>query len=162
VPTPSEGPIGPFPSDLDPGDYDKQRRRILWKMPSGLYLLGSRAGADRNLMTINWVTQVSFQPKLVAVSVERTARTHELIDQGRVFSLNLIDRDDRSLVRKFVKPAELGEGSTLNGVAFHDGPSGAPVVDQAVAWLDCEVRQEVHLGGHTLFVGEVIDARFGG
>ena len=49
---------------------------------------------------------------------------------------------------------------TLNGFAFHDGVTGAPVLDIAVAWGDCEVRQQIELGGHTLFVGEVVDAGF--
>ena len=78
------GPVGPFPPGVDDDDardeYDKRRRRVLWKMPSGLYVLGSTDGADRrNGMTINWVTQVTFEPKLVAVSVEQTAFTHELV-----------------------------------------------------------------------------------
>lgn len=47
-------PIGPFPDGVDPVEYDKLRRRILWMMPSGLYVVGSRAGGRRNLMTLNW------------------------------------------------------------------------------------------------------------
>ena len=66
--------IGPFPAgvetDEDRDAYDRMRRRALWTMPSGLYLVGSRAGDERNLMTCNWATQVSFEPKLLAVGVE--------------------------------------------------------------------------------------------
>ena len=69
------------PSGHDPEEYDKLRRRVLWKMPSGLYVLGSRAGERRNGMTMNWVTQLSFDPKLVGVSVEREAFTHELVSR---------------------------------------------------------------------------------
>ena len=43
---------------------------------------------------------------------------------------------------------------------FHDGCSGAPILDQAVGYLDCQVRDRLPVGGHTLFVGEVLDARF--
>ncbi|MGH9150477.1 MAG: flavin reductase family protein [Acidimicrobiales bacterium] len=155
------GIVGPIPAGRDPGDYDKLRRRVLWAMPSGLYVIGSRAGGRRNAMTANWVTQVSFEPKLIAVSVESTALTHELIAAGRVFSLNLVDREDRAMVRRFTKPVEVDEAaSTLNGFPFHDGPSGAPILDQAVAWVGCELRQEVAMGGHTLFLGEVVDGGF--
>jgi flavin reductase (DIM6/NTAB) family NADH-FMN oxidoreductase RutF len=161
MPNPSKGPIGPFPPGVDPADYDKLRRRVLWKMPSGLYLLGSRSGDRRNLMTLNWATQVSFEPKLVAVSVEQAAVTHDLITRGRAFSLNLLDREDRALVRKFVKPVDLDEdGTSLAGVRFHDGITGAPVIDQAVAWIECRIHQDIDCGGHTLFVGEVVDAGF--
>src|SRR5712691_6354739 len=99
-----DGPVGPFPEGSDPEEYDKLRRRVLWKMPSGLYVIGSRSGDRRNFMTANWVTQISFDPKLVAVSVEKEAVTHSLIESGRVFSVNIVDREDRAIVRKFTKP----------------------------------------------------------
>jgi len=155
-------PVGPFPEGADPEEYDRLRRRVLWKMPSGLYLVGSRDGARRNFMTLNWATQLSFDPKLIGIGVERTAITHELIAGGRAFSLSILDREDRAIVRKFVKPAELdGDGRSLNGFAFHDGPvTGVPILDQAAAWLECQVRQQVVCGNHTLFVGEVVHCGF--
>jgi flavin reductase (DIM6/NTAB) family NADH-FMN oxidoreductase RutF len=157
-----EGLVGPFPPGHDPEEYDRLRRRVFWTMPSGLYVLGSTDKAERrNGMTLNWATQVSADPKLLGVSVELTAFTHELISVGRVFSLNIIDREDRAIVRKFTKPVEVDLAArTLNGFAFHDGVSGAPILDQAVAYLDCEVRESVVVGEHTLFLGEIVDAGF--
>ena len=153
--------VGPVPEGRDPEEYDKLRRRVMWTMPSGLYVIGSRAGERRNAMTANWATQVSSDPKLVAVGVEKGAFTHELITEGRVFSVTIVDREDRAIVRKFTKPVEVDvAASTLNGFPFHDGPTGAPVLDQAVAWLDCRVHSTVDLGDHTLFLGEVVDAGF--
>jgi flavin reductase (DIM6/NTAB) family NADH-FMN oxidoreductase RutF len=155
------GIVGPVPEGRDPEEYDKLRRRVLWTMPSGLYVIGSRAGERRNAMTANWATQVSSDPKLVAVSVEKPALTNELIAEGRVFSVNVVDREDRAIVRKFTKPVEVDAGArTLNGFPYHDGPTGAPILDQAVAWVDCRVQREVDLGSHTLFLGEVADAGF--
>ncbi len=159
------GPIGPYPpgveTDEDREEYDRLRRRVLWTLPYGLYIVGSRHGDRRNGMTLNWATQVSFDPKLVGIGVERTALTHELIERGGVFSLCTVARDDRAIVRKFTKPVEVdAEAMTLNGFAFHDGVTGAPVLDQSPAYLDCEVRQAVETGGHTFFVGEVVDAGF--
>lgn len=164
------GPVGPFPGRVgdDPDardEYDKLRRRVLWTLPSGLYVVGSRAGDRRNAMTLNWATQVSFEPKLLGIGVEKPALTHDLIVEGGVFSLCTVSREDRSIVRKFTKPTEFEAGTdaghfTLNGFAFHDGSTGAPVLDQAPAFVDCEVRQGVDLGGHTFFVGEVIDTGF--
>ena len=52
-------------------------------------------------MTANWVTQVSFDPKLVGVGIEKSAHTHELVAAGGVFAVLTIDREDRSVVRKF-------------------------------------------------------------
>jgi flavin reductase (DIM6/NTAB) family NADH-FMN oxidoreductase RutF len=158
-----EGPVPPFPEGVDPDEYDRLRRRVLWKMPSGLYIVGSTdKGARRNGMTLNWATPVSFDPKWLGISVEREAYTHELIEAGGVFSLNIVDREDRAIVRKFTKPVEVDlDARTLNGFPYFDGPStGAPVLAQAVAYLECEVRQPVEIGNHTLFLGEIVRAAF--
>ena len=162
-----EGPVPPFPGGADPDEYDRLRRRVLWKMPSGLYVVGARgdetAGpAARNFMTLNWATQVSFDPKWLAISVERDALTHRLVESGGVFTLNLVDREDRAIVRKFTKPVEVdADARTMNGFAYVDGPAtGAPVLAQAVAYLECEVRQTVEVGNHSLFLGEVVNAAF--
>ena len=156
-----QGIVGPIPEGADAEEYDKLRRRVLWKMPSGLYVIGSRHGDRLNLMTANWVTQVSFDPKLVGVSVEKEALTHELITEGRVFSVNIVSREDRAIVRKFTKPVEVDPvANTLNGFPFHAGRTGAPVLDQAVAYVDCELRQAFEVGDHTLFLGEIVDSGF--
>ena len=158
-----EGPVPPFPEGADPEGHDRLRRRVLWKMPSGLYIVGSRAGDRRNGMTLNWASQMSFDPKWLAISVERDAYTHELVTEGGVFSLNLVARDDRAIVRKFTKPVEVDLAArTLNGFAFHDGRTGAPILDQAPAFLDCEVRQTVAVGNHSVFFGEIVDCGFQG
>ena len=161
----SVGAVGPFPAGVDTPEqqeeYDKLRRRVLWTMPYGLYVLGSRAGDRRNGMTMNWVSQVSFEPKLLGVGIEKGALTHELVTASGVFVLNTVSREDRSIVRKFTKPVEVDEAaSTLNGFPFHDGVTGAPILDQAPAFIECEVRQPVEVGNHTFFIGEVVACGF--
>ena len=154
-------PVGPFPSGTDEADYDRLRRRVLWSLPAGLYILGSRARQRRNLMTLNWVMQVSLDPKLVAVSVERSAISHALIAEGRCYSVSLVARENSAVVRRFVKPPNHDlEAHTLGGIGYRDGPSGAPIPEIAVGYLDCELRQSLELGTHSLFVGEVVDAGF--
>ena len=72
------------------------------------------------------MTQLSFDPKFVGVSVERGAFTHELVADGGVFSVNLVSQDDRAIVRKFTEPVEVDlDARTLNGFPFHDGATGA-------------------------------------
>lgn len=150
--------VGPFPPGADPDGYDRLRRRVLWRMPAGIYLLGSKSGERRNLMTHNLAMQVATEPKLLAVAVRNDALTHELVRSGRVFSLCFLKRQDRELVRGFTKPASEGpEPGMLGGVPVRTGSTGAPLLEQAAAWLECEVRHELPLGDHTLFVGEVVD-----
>lgn len=155
-----DGPIGPIPAGADPDAYDRRRRRVLWRIPTGLYLVGSRAGERRNLMACNWVVQLATAPKLVGVGIEVGAYTFDLVRSGGSFSVCFLRREDRALVRRFVKPAtDDPAGRRLNEVPYHDAPvTGVPVVDQAVGFLDCRVTREVELGSHALFVGEVVDA----
>ena len=159
---PGAEPVGPFPDGVDHDEYDRMRRRLLWTFPSGLFVVGSRDGERRNLMTLNWATQVSFDPKLFGIAVEKSAFTHELISASGAFTLNTVDREDRAIVRKFTKPVEVDDAAkTLNGFAFHDGPStGVPVLDQAAAFIECEVRTAVDCGDHTFFIGEIVNAAF--
>ncbi len=145
--------------EMDPEEYDKLRRRVFWKMPTGLYVIGSRDGDRRNGMTLNWITQLAFEPKLLGIAVENTSFTHELISNGQVFAVSFIDREQREIVRKFTKRVEV-EGQTMNGYGFHDGMTGAPILDDAVAFLECELRNQVETGDHTLFIGEVVNCGF--
>lgn len=116
------------------------------------------------MMTTNWAIQLAKEPKVIGVSVEATAVTHELIQTGRCFTLSLLERAERGAVRRFVKPADHDVSArTLNGYGYTDAPvSGAPVLELAHAYLDCAVEREVELGTHTLFIGEVVDAELRG
>jgi flavin reductase (DIM6/NTAB) family NADH-FMN oxidoreductase RutF len=151
--------VGPFPAGVDKEGYDRLRRRLLWQLPMGLYLLGSSHGEEKNLMTLNWAMQVATRPKMLAVSIEKTAVTYRLVKAGGCFALTLVSREDRALVRKFVKPAAHDEAAgTLNGFSYKTATTGAPIPSFALGFLDCEVRQELEAGSHGLFVGEVVDA----
>ena len=136
---------------------DELTNRITWKIPNALALVGSRAGDERNAMTTSWITQLSMEPVLIGIGVDNTAVTHRLISEGGSFTVNLWDSDDTRVFVKFSKPAAYEDG-TLNGRPVREATTGAPVFDEAIAWLDCEVRQAVDLGTHTLFVGELVDA----
>lgn len=132
--------------------------KVTWMIPNALVLVGSASGDEWNGMTASWVTQLSMEPVLIGVSIDNKALTHRLIDEGGSFTVNLWDSDDTRPFVKFSKPADR-EGNTLNGRPVEPSGSGAPVFTEAIAWLDCEVRQSIDLGTHTLFIGEVTDAR---
>ena len=109
-------------------------------------MVGSRAGDDRNLMTCNWVMQVATTPKLVAVAVEAGSVTRGLVERGGSFSVSLLARSDRGLVRRFVKPVRdvetdgRGVAVRMQGEPVTEVDGGLPVLAAAVAWLACSVR----------------------
>jgi flavin reductase (DIM6/NTAB) family NADH-FMN oxidoreductase RutF len=136
---------------------DELINKVTWKIPTALALIGSRAGDERNAMTASWITQLSMEPVLIGVGVEHDAVTHRLISAGGSFTVNLWDSGDTRVFVKFSKPA-VDDGATLNGRAVRTATTGAPVFEEALAWMDCEVRHRLELGTHTLFVGEIVDA----
>jgi flavin reductase (DIM6/NTAB) family NADH-FMN oxidoreductase RutF len=136
---------------------DELLNRVTWKIPNALALVGSRAGDERNAMTTSWITQLSMEPVLVGVGVDNAAVTRRLIADGGCFTVNLWDATDTRPFVKFSKPATYEDGQ-LNGRPVHEAVTGAPIFDEAIAHLDCEVRHTLDLGSHTLFVGEVVDA----
>jgi flavin reductase (DIM6/NTAB) family NADH-FMN oxidoreductase RutF len=164
--------IGPFPEGRDPEEYDRMRRRVLWSLPTGLFVVGSRAGSRRNLMTCNWVMQVATAPKLVAAAVEENSVTRRLIEEGGGFSVSVLPRSARSVVRRFVKPADSveldasGAAIAVQGEPVREVAGGLPCLAAARAWLACDVRHLLCWDGdapdgsasHVLFVGEVVDA----
>jgi flavin reductase (DIM6/NTAB) family NADH-FMN oxidoreductase RutF len=130
---------------------------ITFRIPNALALIGSASGEEWNGMTASWITQLSMEPVIIGVGVDNKAVTHRLIDEGGSFTVNLWDSEDTKPFVKFSKPAER-EGNTLNGRPVTTATTGAPVFEEAIAWMDCQVRQAINLGTHTLFLGEIVDA----
>lgn len=123
---------------------DELLNKVTWKIPNALALVGSRAGDERNGMTTSWITQLSMEPVLIGIGVDNTAVTHRLITEGGSFTVNLWDAENTRVFVKFSKPATY-EGGTLNDRPVRDGVTGAPVFEEAIAYLDCEVRQSLSL-----------------
>ena len=147
-----------------PDASDAVLRRVLWNLPTGLYVLGSvgQVGVGPwNLMTINLVTQVATDPRVIVVSVERDALTARFAEASGSLALSILLRADRGVVRKFVKPVvdiELGEDGSpisMTGIAVHLAPGGAPVLDTAAAWLDLEVVDHRDFESHVALFAAV-------
>jgi flavin reductase (DIM6/NTAB) family NADH-FMN oxidoreductase RutF len=136
--------------------------KVMWSIPNVLCLVGSRSGEEWNGMTQSWVTQVSMEPVLVAISVDNTAVTHRLIAESGAFTVNLWDRTDTRPFVKFSKPATF-EAGALNGQPVRPGGvTGAPIFENAIAFVECTVWGSTDVGTHTVFYGEVVDAGFHG
>jgi len=155
-----------FDATLEPADAVAHRRRLLWAMPTGLYVLGSTVGEEGpyNLMTCNLAVQVATSPCVVAVAVESAAVTHAAMRATGVATLCVLRRDQRALVRRFVKPVEDveldadGRVVALGGAAVALAPSGAPYLTDAAGCLDLRVVATQPFESHTLFCGEVTAA----
>jgi flavin reductase (DIM6/NTAB) family NADH-FMN oxidoreductase RutF len=130
--------------------------KVTWKIPNALALVGSASGEEWNGMTASWITQLSMEPVLIGVAIDNKAVTHRLVSASGAFSVNLWSADDTKVFVKFSKPAER-DGNTLNDRPVRTGKTGAPIFEEALAWMECEVRHAIDLGTHTFFVGEIVD-----
>ena len=138
---------------------EEAKSTALNQITYGLYVIGSKAGEELNGMTANWVTQVAFDPPLVAISVENDAHTRKLIDEGKVFSVNVVEDNDEGkvIIQRYVKPQrrvknKLGEDDFTTAV------TGAPLLKVALSWFECEVVQTIETGDHQTYIGKVVGA----
>jgi flavin reductase (DIM6/NTAB) family NADH-FMN oxidoreductase RutF len=145
--------------------------RAMLAMSYGVHVIGSHDGqGGRNAMIADWVMQVSFSPRLVAIAVENDARTLRYIRATKVFSVNMLhEKDGMEIARKVVMPADgrkVRGRSDAAAAAVHDKlaglshvilPNGCPVLDDALGWYACDVEQFVVTGDHTVIVGRVAD-----
>jgi flavin reductase (DIM6/NTAB) family NADH-FMN oxidoreductase RutF len=107
-------------------------------------------------LTVNAFCSVSLVPPLVLVCIERIAQSHDCVLRSGVFAVNVLEGErGETLSRRF---ADTYPGQRFDSVSFHLGAMGCPLLDEALAWLECTVTQVVEAGDHTIFVAEVIDA----
>jgi len=132
------------------------KKQVLRMFTYGLYAITCVAGDDVNAFTANWLTQVSFEPPLVAVSVENTSKSLPMIERSRAFAINILRSDQRGLAGTLGKSA-LKHPTKMTGIAY-DIQNGYLVLREALAWLGCTVQHVVPAGDSTLFVAEVVEA----
>ena len=137
------------------------KKTTLRMIPYGLYVL-TAAGKDGQVAagTVNWVTQASFEPPLVAVGVKTDSHAHALIKDTKAFALNVLGKGQQAMAFTFFKPADR-QGSTISGEPYRPGATGAPILVNAPAFVECRVVATVEKGDHSIFVGEVVEAGVG-
>ncbi len=134
------------------------KKTTLRMIPYGLYVLTAKGKDDAvAAATVNWVTQASFAPPLLAVGVKADSAAHALIKESKAFALNVLGKGQQAMAFAFFKPATR-EGQTVSGEPFREGTTGAPILANAVASIECRLVDSVERGDHSIFIGEVVDA----
>jgi flavin reductase (DIM6/NTAB) family NADH-FMN oxidoreductase RutF len=124
----------------------------------GVYVVTAKDGERVNGMTAAWVSQVSFKPLLIAVSIAPERYTHELIERSGYFAVNSLHDGQAELARSFGFRSGR-RADKFENVAHTSAANGSPVLSEAAAFVECKVVQRVSVGDHTLFVGEVVDGK---
>ncbi len=134
------------------------KKTALRMIPYGIYVLTADDGKGNiGAATVNWVTQGSFAPPLVVVGVKADSGAHTVVKGTGKFALNMLGKEHKGLAFTFFKPAKIEDGK-LSGQAFHLGTNGTPILDDAIAAIECSVREIVEIGDHHIVVAEVTEA----
>ncbi len=133
------------------------KKTALRMIPYGLYVLGTKDGERLNASTINWVTQASFKPPLLALGIKTDSETFQHLKGSGAFALSILGSGQKDCAFAFFKTAET-EGDTINGYRFETLETGAPVLLDAPAWVEAKVTDVVERGDHGVVVAEVTAA----
>ena len=137
---------------LDPNT----KKQVLRTFTYGLYAVSCANEGEVNIFTANWLTQVSFDPPLLALSIENTSKSLPMILSSRIFTVNVLRAGGRELAGKLGKSA-IQHPDKLTGIAYELGANGCPILQDALAWVACTVLHTTETGDSTLIVGEVVD-----
>ncbi len=131
----------------------------LHKLSYGLYVVSSRKGDRLNGQIANTVFQITSEPPTLAVSINKNNLTHEFIKASQAFAVSILCQDTPL---PFIGRFGFKSGrdtDKFEGVNYKTGETGAPlVIDNAVAYLEARVTQEVDVGTHTIFIGRIVGA----
>ena len=124
----------------------------------GVYIVTVKADDKINGMTAAWVSKTSRNPPMVTVSIGDTSYTNELIKKAKYFVVNTLTEGQQETGKHFGFVSGR-EADKLMGVGFFEAESGAPILERAMSYLECELFDTSITGDHTLFIGKVIGGR---
>ena len=134
------------------------KKKVLRKLPYGLYVLTAKDGGDVAAATVSWLSQASFEPPLIMVAIRGDSHVHEVVERSRSFAVNIVGAGQKAVASAFFKPSKLDEGR-INGYAIESGPeTEAPLLTEAIGWIEAKITDEVKRGDHTVYVAEIVSA----
>jgi flavin reductase (DIM6/NTAB) family NADH-FMN oxidoreductase RutF len=125
-------------------------------LTTGVYVVGVARGEVRNAFTAAFVMQVSYDPLLLALSINPHHSSYELLKRGGAFSVNVLKKGQLELAAHFGGRASEGK---LASTEWMPGRTGVPLLQQSLAWFECQVVGEQPAGDHVVVLGKVINGR---
>ena len=134
-------------------------REVFRRFPTGVAVVTVDVGGQPLGLTVGTLVSLSLEPPLVGIGIAREAAMHELLREAGDFAVSLLAAGQERLAQHFARGVP--PIAMWHRVAVTEGTSGAPLLDGALGWLECRLRDELPAGTHTLFVGEVLHAELG-
>lgn len=130
-------------------------RSIIGHFATGVTVITTAAGDQLHGMTANAVSSLSLDPVMVLICIDKTTHTHRVLDEGGVFTVNVLGEHQEAVSRVFAQKSA-PETGTLRGESFRLGETGAPILSDCLAFLECRVAGTFDGGDHTIFLGQVV------
>ena len=128
------------------------------RLTLGVYVVGVAEGQRRDAFTAAWITQVSFDPLLLAVSINPDNASYEVLHASGGFTVNVLKQGQLELARRLGTTSGRNQDK-LAGIAFRPGRTGAPILNDALAYFECELMGRTRAGDHELVLGRVLDGK---
>ena len=128
-------------------------RAAMGQMASGVTIVTMHAGGDDHGFTASSFTSLSLDPMLVLVCVVQGQRSHLLLEQAGHYAVNILGTSQKALGQRF---ADTLLSDRFVGLQVVRAATGAPILADSLAWVDCLMRQVLPGGDHSIFIGEVI------
>jgi flavin reductase (DIM6/NTAB) family NADH-FMN oxidoreductase RutF len=135
-------------------------RQVMRKFATGVTVLTVRDGDAIHGMTANAFASVSLSPTLVLVCIETGNTTHAFVSRAGNFAMNILSAQQEHLAKRFAKQIVVATDPFAD-IAYHSAATGAPILDDCIAYVDCRVVAAHDAGDHTIFIGQVEAAGFG-
>ena len=129
---------------------------LFHQLTLGVYVIGVAGAGRRDGFTAAWVMQVSFDPLLLALSINPGNASYPLLRTGGGFTVSVLKQGQLELARRFGTQSGR-DVDKLAGLRWRPGRNGAPILEDALAYFDCELTDGMRSGDHELVVGRVID-----
>jgi flavin reductase (DIM6/NTAB) family NADH-FMN oxidoreductase RutF len=130
---------------------------VLRKFPLGVSVMTVGRGGAENALTVSWATPASFEPPRFLVVLDRLHYSMEFLRSTRNFTLNVLGAGQEKLAGQFARQS-MSHEDKLAAVSTREASTGGAILNDALAWFDCEVVSLLECGDHVLVIGDVVDA----
>ena len=125
-------------------------RRVIGSFMSGVVVITTTHDGQPYGMTVSAVSSLSMEPPMLLVCLNSASGTQEAVRRSGRFAVNILAEDQGRLAERFAKP---GASDKFDGVAVRTGHTGVPLLDGALAVVECQVAEAVTGGTHRVFLG---------
>jgi flavin reductase (DIM6/NTAB) family NADH-FMN oxidoreductase RutF len=129
-------------------------RRTLGRFTSGVTVVTAALGEQRAGLTVSAFSSLSLDPPLILVCIDKRSPSIALIEQSRVFNVNILDEGQANLSQHFASSIP----DKFAAVSFRPGTLGAPLLDGTLGYLECRLKEVIDGGDHVILLGQVESA----